>query len=157
MITVIGKLVIEFAFLGIHAIEPIHTPPYFVNYIRNPVWAFKAVGIAIVAEGFGVLLKSKHHLIDGICGGCGILQAVAGVVPSASHVDILPGLSGMIHYIAIFLVAVGIQKGIKTASVLPQIIEYKIGSTVIHSAIDGKIGRARIAHTDVISARGGKF
>ena len=157
VVAVVGKLVIQFAFLGIHAIEPIHTPSYLVHNVGDTIGTGKAIGFVIVAKCFGILAVGKHQLIDGIGSGGGILQAVAGIMPSAAHVYVLPGLGGVIHYVAVFLMAMCIEVRIESATVLAQIVEHKIGSTVIHRAIDGKIGRARIAHADVIGAGSGKF
>ena len=111
----------------------------------------------VVAKRRRILLVGKHHLIDGVgcCGG--VLQAVAGVVPTAAHVEELPGFGWVVDDVAVFLVAAVLEERVIAASLLAHVAQHIVGGAVVDSAVHRKHFAAGIAGFDVVGARCGEL
>ena len=66
VVAVVGNLVIQFAFSGVHAVEPIEPPVNLIDNIRNTISTRHAVGLIVIGKCRWVLLIGKQHLIDSI-------------------------------------------------------------------------------------------
>ena len=60
----------------------------FVHDVGNAVGSRMSGCIIGVTEGFRIFLIGKHHLVDGIGGGGGVLQIVRSIVPASADVYI---------------------------------------------------------------------
>ena len=136
VVTVIGNLVIEFPLGGIHFIEPCQAPVDFVNDVGDAIGALQAIRLVMVTECRWALLPCQHHLVDGIGTRGGILQQVGGIMPTATHIDALPFLIGMITHIGILDVATVTLKRVEAATLLTHVIKDKVSSAVPHTAIN---------------------
>lgn len=153
MVAVIGNLVVQFARSGIHAVQPVQPPFYFVYYIGDTVCFRQSGCIVGIAECLGVFLVGKHHLVYGIGGSRGILQVVGSIVPAAAHIDVLSGFCGVVHYVAVVYVAAVFQEWVVTATLLAHVVQQEVGCAVIDLCIDGEARRNGFSRFQVICAR----
>ena len=91
VVAVIGQLVVKLPRLRVHPVQPIQAPANLVHDVRDAVGAGRPVRPVSVPEGLRVALEGIGHLVNGIGGGGGILEAVGGIVPAAPHVQVLVG------------------------------------------------------------------
>ena len=152
MVTVIGNLVIEFALLGVHTVEPVKSPLYLVHDIGHTIGTSVATGVEMVGKCSGVLLVGKHQLINGIGARCGVLQQVGSVVPAAAHINALAFLGGMVSHIGILGVTTVVLERVVATLLLAHVVEHKVGSAVINCPVDGKGGRRGLPHPNEIGA-----
>ena len=98
--------------------------------------------------------RARGHLVDGIGGGGGVLQAVRGIVPPAAHVQVLSAPGGMIDDDGVLRVAAVTQERIPAAALLTHVMQHEIGRPVIDLRADGEGFRTRIARDDPVRAGG---
>ena len=153
VVAVVGNLVVQFARSGIHAVQPVQPPFYFVYYIGDAVCFRQSGCIVGIAECLGVFLVGKHHLVYGIGGSRGILQVVGSIVPAAAHIDVLPGFCGVVHYVAVVYVATVFQEWVVTATLLAHVVQQEVGCAVIYLRIDREAWRNCFSRFQVICAR----
>ena len=138
MVPVIGDLVVHLSRFRIHLVQPFQPPVDLIDNVRNPVAPREAVGFVIVRECRRTHHVGEHHLVDGVGGSRGVLQAVRSVMPSSDDIKMGAVLGGirMADYYSIMGVATVPERRIPPATLLPHVIEHEIGRTVIHSVID---------------------
>ena len=141
MVPVIGNLVVKFSLGRVHPVQPVEPPFYFVHNVRDTVSSGVSGSVVSIAECFRVLQIGKHHLVNGIGRGCGILQIVGRVMPSSPDIDVLSGLCRMIHDKAVMYMATVFQEGVVTASLLAHVIQQEVGRSVVYPVVDGEVGR----------------
>ena len=138
VVAVVGNLVIEFAWGGIHLVEPRQAPINLIDDVGDAVGAFQTVGLILVTEGSRALLPGEHHLVDGVGARGGVLQQVGRVVPAAAHVDALALLLGVVAHVGVLGVATVALERVEAAPLLTHVVEHKVGCTVPHPVVDGK-------------------
>ena len=107
----------------------------------------------MVGKHIGTLLIGKHHLVDSIGRGGGVLQQVGSIVPATAHIDVLAFLGGMILDVGILGVAAVALKRIVATPLLAHVIQHKVGRAVIDVAAYGHLRRGSLACLDVVIAR----
>ena len=151
VVTVVSNLVIEFAFSRVHLVEPVKSPLDLIHNVGDAVDATRAVSLETVTKYLRMSLIGKHELIDGIGAGCGVLQQVGGIMPSTTHIQMLPFFVGVIFNECIQGVTAVVLEWVESALLLTQVVQQEVGSAVIHPTINGKHWRQGLSHPDAIS------
>ena len=154
VVAVVGQLVVKLARSRVHPVQPVQPPADLVHDVRDAVGARGSVGPECIAKSLRVALVGIGHLVDGIGGGGGVLQAVRGIVPPAAHVQVLAAFGGMIDNDGVLRVAAVAQEGIPPAALLAHVMQHEIGRPVIDLRADGEAFRTRIARDDPVRAGG---
>ena len=153
MVTVVSNLIIKFTRFRIHTVQPIQAPFDFIDNVRNTIRTLVSVSIISIAKSLRILLIRKKHLIDSISRSGGILQIVSSIMPAATHIQRLTGLSRMINNVSIMYMATVFQHRIVSTTLLTHIVQQEISRTIIYLCIDRETRRHSFTCLQIIHTR----
>ena len=153
MVSVICNLIIQFPRLRIHPVQPIQSPLDFIDNVRNTIRSLVSIRIIRVTECLRILLIGKKHLINGIGRSRGVLQIVGSIVPSATDIQALTCLGGMIDDISIMHMATVFRERIISATLLAHVVQQEISRTIIYLRINRETWRNRLSGLQIIHSR----
>ena len=133
VVPVICNLVVHLPRLGVHLVKPQKPPPDLVHDVRNAVGARCSVGAVLVPEGLGIAPIGKHHLVNRIGRGCGVLQAVRGIMRAPYDIQMGTVLRriGMSDNDGVVGVAAVTKERIPAAALLTHVVEHEISGPVV--------------------------
>jgi len=126
VIAIVRHLVIELGGGGMEAEHPLEAPARLVQHVGETVRAGLAEAVHAVAEGAGSDGGGQQELGGGVARGEQVLEQVPGVVPAPAGVQIAPLGTGPIGGAAVEGVAHGVEPGVVSATLLPEVFEERV-------------------------------
>src|SRR5690606_16307469 len=155
VIAIVGDLVKHHILFRKHLLQPLQSPPCFVEYIWLTITSIKAIREFGICENVREIAVGHQQVIGSVGGGGGILKIVGCVVPASNHIHI--GAVGYacrfsIQHISIARVAAIVEIWIESCALLAHVPQAEIGGAFVHININFEFWRTNAACLQIVSS-----
>src|SRR5690606_20360422 len=155
VVAVVVDLVKHHILFRKHLLQPLQSPPCFVEYIWLTITSIKSIREFGIGENVRKIAVGHQQVIGGVGGSRGILEIVGCVVPASNHIHI--GTVGYacrfsIQYISIARVAAIVEIWIESCALLTHVPQTDIGGDLVHININVEFWRTNAACLQIVSS-----